>query len=390
MDTTTEQPPQAETTITEPTMFLHDWYAYLGIPRDASRDVVVNAFSAQLFAANPDRYRHMGAVFKAAAAQHLDLVSRAMKALRVPSVRAQYDAKLAAWTGPISSNGVRPSYDDPAFFDYRFADAEGRAMTEKSFGSAEGVITLTADEQALIARSDRPADEAERTARTQALLREYGMLTQTLCKQLHLMGRFFNADTMPWRHCGAYNIERVVEQLIHRDREQLQREFALRLVAAESAGKRLGSTTLDLHNIQDLLAMQLERFDAQAADATATVTNMHLNINQRIDLAAFEGLPKSGWPPVLLECAYANSKAWVLIQPERGQLRDMFLFDCAWQSKEEAEEFVGIRVTVKMQAGFDEPDVASHVINLFMARKEAADDAKRQRRKAKERKQARA
>lgn len=86
--------------------YLTDYYALLDVRRDADLRIIKFAFHHQLFLYHEDLYAHLAGEARQMAAQRTLVLNEAMATLGNVEKRKEYDAKLAAWQGPLSTDGV--------------------------------------------------------------------------------------------------------------------------------------------------------------------------------------------------------------------------------------------------------------------------------------------
>lgn len=86
--------------------YLTDYYALLRVERHVDLKVIKFAYHAQLFLYHEDRYAHLAGEARQMAARRTLALNEAMAVLGNVEKRKEYDAKLAAWQGPLSTDGV--------------------------------------------------------------------------------------------------------------------------------------------------------------------------------------------------------------------------------------------------------------------------------------------
>ena len=115
--------------------YLIDYYAVLGVPRDADPDALRAAYIKLRQQWNPDRVQGMAQQIVEQTTKKAALVTEAYKVLGDPEKRAEFDRKLTNWAGPISTSG-NPVVDPTApHFDPRpllFGGAATPAAREKA------------------------------------------------------------------------------------------------------------------------------------------------------------------------------------------------------------------------------------------------------------------
>ena len=117
--------------------YLVDWYAVLGVARDAEVEVIRTQCRALQHKYHPDRYERLAEEYKEAAGKRFVILTQAANVLLDADSRAAYDALLAEWKGPLSTNG-HPIIviGGPRMSPMRLLDANGeeaqREMQEKA------------------------------------------------------------------------------------------------------------------------------------------------------------------------------------------------------------------------------------------------------------------
>lgn len=85
--------------------FLIDYYALLGIERDAEDAAIKTAYHEKQLSYHPDRYEGLAPELKLQAAEKSLLLAEAFATLSIRHNRVAYDHLLSGWTGPISTDG---------------------------------------------------------------------------------------------------------------------------------------------------------------------------------------------------------------------------------------------------------------------------------------------
>ena len=85
--------------------YMIDFYAFLGIERDADEDTIRSALRIKTKEYHTDRYQDLAPELKAQADQKMRVVNLARETLSDAEKRAEYDKQLAEWDGPISLDG---------------------------------------------------------------------------------------------------------------------------------------------------------------------------------------------------------------------------------------------------------------------------------------------
>jgi curved DNA-binding protein CbpA len=85
--------------------FLTDHYAVLGVEKDASPEIIQEAFKLRMRENHPDRVATMGSEFKKLAERNAPVITKAKEILLDPVRREGFDTALSKWHGPVSTNG---------------------------------------------------------------------------------------------------------------------------------------------------------------------------------------------------------------------------------------------------------------------------------------------
>lgn len=94
--------------------YMIDFYAFIGVDRTSSTDVIRHRIHALEHQNNVHRLEGMASDLRDIARRRLELLVRAAAILLDAQARAAYDAALAAWEGEISTDGT-PIYDPRRF-----------------------------------------------------------------------------------------------------------------------------------------------------------------------------------------------------------------------------------------------------------------------------------
>ncbi|MFA6604223.1 MAG: J domain-containing protein [Patescibacteria group bacterium] len=130
--------------------YLIDYYALLGVARDASSDDLHRAYREKQLQYHPDRYEGLAPEMKQAALEKSRLIVEAYRLLSDPAARQAYDAKLAAWDGPVSANGLpiidlsRPRFRPETLFEGEGAESgdKSEAMARQFSGHDEAMFSV--------------------------------------------------------------------------------------------------------------------------------------------------------------------------------------------------------------------------------------------------------
>ena len=91
---------------THGTDYLIDYYALLGLEREADPAAIKSAYHEKQRQYHPDRYEGLAPELKARAEEKSRLFAEVYATLSDPARRATYDRRLAEWQGPISRDGT--------------------------------------------------------------------------------------------------------------------------------------------------------------------------------------------------------------------------------------------------------------------------------------------
>lgn len=86
--------------------YLVDWYAVLGVPRDADTATINAAFRERAKLYHPDRYAHLAPEFQTTAEHRVKVFTEAHRILMDAVKRQEFDSTLASWTGSLSKDGT--------------------------------------------------------------------------------------------------------------------------------------------------------------------------------------------------------------------------------------------------------------------------------------------
>ncbi|MEK9195021.1 MAG: J domain-containing protein, partial [Patescibacteria group bacterium] len=86
--------------------YLIDYYALLGTERAADIKAIRAAYHKQMLLYHEDRYAHLAEEARHMAVQRTRVLNEAWAVLKDLATRKEYDEKLAAWKGPLSTDGV--------------------------------------------------------------------------------------------------------------------------------------------------------------------------------------------------------------------------------------------------------------------------------------------
>jgi len=86
--------------------YLIDFYAVLGVERNADGETIRKAYLKQTRAYHTDQYQSLAPELKAQAEAKMQILNQAKETLSDPKIRKEYDEQLAHWTGPISETGM--------------------------------------------------------------------------------------------------------------------------------------------------------------------------------------------------------------------------------------------------------------------------------------------
>jgi len=175
--------------------YLIDHYAFLGVARDAGQEDIRRAYHEKQLQYHPDRYEGLAPEMKQTALEKSRLAAEAYKLLSDPAARRDYDARLAAWDGPLSDSGMpvidlsRPRFRPETLFEGDGADAADKSeATARQFsGHDESMFSVI--EKMYLASSEPSAEVAE--AYRQALAR----------KELYLSLK----EGLAWNRAGLEN-----------------------------------------------------------------------------------------------------------------------------------------------------------------------------------------
>ena len=86
--------------------YLCDYYEILGVSRDCTQSDISKAYRKRITQYHPDRFVGLAPELVVQAERMARVITEANGTLYDPTKRAEYDAKLAGWTGPISTTGI--------------------------------------------------------------------------------------------------------------------------------------------------------------------------------------------------------------------------------------------------------------------------------------------
>jgi curved DNA-binding protein CbpA len=274
--------------------YLIDWYALLGIARDATAEMISSAYKAQQLKYHPDRYGHLAPEFQAQAGKRSALLSEGAAVLLDSEKRADYDARLAAWQGPLSADGTPIlQLGRPRFLPLRLLEAGGEDACRRV---REQILQLSGfDEKTfkLLERLMHAPDPDEETveAYREALRR----------KSLH----FELEESLLWETAGFADRQICgqtpraclpqVEAELAAARETVSAQVASTLLALEGkpvkllgTGGKIESMIVDEQAIVHYRAAALDQFDTAAAAIRIKATERQEMIGRRLELVAGE------------------------------------------------------------------------------------------------------
>jgi curved DNA-binding protein CbpA len=175
--------------------YLIDYYAFLGVARDADAAEIRRAYYEKQKQYHPDRYEGLAPEMKQSAMEKSRLAAEAYRKLSDPSARQAYDAMLQAWDGPLSESGMpiidisRPRFRPETLFEEegRDAAAETEAQAKQFSGHDEAMFSVIEN---LFRSSPQPTPEVAEAYR-QALAK----------KELYLVLK----EGLTWRRAGLEN-----------------------------------------------------------------------------------------------------------------------------------------------------------------------------------------
>ncbi len=174
--------------------YLVDYYRAAGVAPDATPEDVNSALNARLREYHPDRLGDLAPEFQEKGEHMTRLLTTAKGLLLDPAMRAEYDALLASWDGPISTDGT-PVIKMKDFIRAETAQLSSKALEER-FDIIRGEIRqLTGHNQKQQDLFERlftaaPADSREtlRDAYDEALLKEDRTLAIEASQRSDLLG----------------------------------------------------------------------------------------------------------------------------------------------------------------------------------------------------------
>jgi len=175
--------------------YLIDYYAFLGVPRDADGETIRRAYYEKQKQYHPDRYEGLAPEMKQSAMEKSRLAAEAYRKLSDPAARQAYDALLAVWDGPLSESGMpiidisRPRFRPETLFEEegRDAAAEAESSARQFSGHDESMFSVIEN---LYRSSPQPTPEIAEAYR-QALAK----------KELYLVLK----EGLTWRRAGLEN-----------------------------------------------------------------------------------------------------------------------------------------------------------------------------------------
>lgn len=180
--------------------YLTDYYALLEIARDADAQAIKSAFHRQLFLYHEDRYAHLASEARQMAARRTLALNEAMAILGNAEKRKEYDAKLAAWQGPISTDGV--PIVDPVRSYFSMSALMGEAWRDEISPMIQDALKHTAQYdaitfgviEALYREASAPSEEIRHAYQEQLEKRE----------------RYFEVlEEIAWEELGMVNMRAV-------------------------------------------------------------------------------------------------------------------------------------------------------------------------------------
>jgi len=254
--------------------YLVDYYAFLGVPRNASPAEIRHAYLEKQKLYHPDHYESLAPDLKERAAQVARLASEAYRRLSDPQLRKAYDAVLAAWDGPLSDSGMpiidlsRPRFRPEAIFGDEIKDSLADIEEKARMFSGHVEAMFAVIEQAYRASPNPPSEIVE--AYRQALAK----------KELYLMLK----EGLTWDRSGLEN-QQVDEHVGLDYLETLERRIAEARARVTDAARK----TLQLCAAGELKLLAAGEAAKEFADSPQTAIERYVaKAEQRLEAAAEE------------------------------------------------------------------------------------------------------